>query len=290
MKKGKIIKGIAGFYYVSYEEEIYSCKAKGIFRNKNIKPLVGDDVELEIIDEKKKEGNIISILERKNSLIRPAISNIDEALVVLAVSRPKPQLYLLDKYLIGMAMQNIPVSILFNKIDLDIEKALEYKKTYLKAGHRVFLTSILSERGIKELREHLKDKTTVLAGPSGVGKSTLTNILVPEAKMQTGELSKKIDRGKHTTRHSELFKIDKNTYVCDTPGFTSMDISLVEADDLKGYFPEISAMEGKCRFLGCSHRKEPDCAVKNAVEENIISEERYYNYIKIYEEIHSKRR
>jgi ribosome small subunit-dependent GTPase A len=288
--KGKIIKGIAGFYYVSEGKNIYSCKAKGIFRNRGIKPLVGDNVEFDIINENDKEGNIIEILPRTNQIIRPAVANIDQVLLVQSVKKPKPQLLMLDKYLISMSFQKIPVSIVWNKIDLleDLDK--EYIESiftaYKMAGYEMIEVSTVNNEGVLKLREVLNKKTTVFAGPSGVGKSSIINMLVPKAFMETGSISERIERGKHTTRHSQLFLVEENSFICDTPGFTSMDIEKIDKNDLRLYYPEFSRFEGKCRFNGCVHVAEPDCAVK--CEE--VSKIRYNNYIKLYEELKKVRK
>ena len=288
--KGKIIKGIAGFYYVSEGKNIYSCKAKGIFRNRGIKPLVGDNVEFDIINENDKEGNIIEILPRTNQIIRPAVANIDQVLLVQSVKKPKPQLLMLDKYLISMSFQKIPVSIVWNKIDLleDLDK--EYIESiftaYKMAGYEMIEVSTVNNEGVSKLRQVLNKKTTVFAGPSGVGKSSIINMLVPKAFMETGSISERIERGKHTTRHSQLFLVEENSFICDTPGFTSMDIEKIDKNDLRLYYPEFSKFEGKCRFNGCVHVAEPDCAVK--CEE--VSKIRYNNYIKLYEELKKVRK
>lgn len=290
--KGKIIKGIAGFYYVhTASGGMYECKAKGIFREKSIKPLVGDVVDIEILDEEKRLGNITSINERRNVLVRPAVANIDQALVIFAITKPTPNLNLLDKLLISMARQNVECIICFNKCDISDEKeAEELKKMYSMAGFAVLITSTYSKEGTKELELRLKGKTTVLAGPSGVGKSSMVNLINPECNMETGGLSKKIDRGKHTTRHSELFCIDEDTFICDTPGFTSLYLEGLEKQELKAYFPEFRKFNESCRFAGCVHINEPDCSVKEAVSTGAIHPERYESYVKIYEELESNRR
>ncbi len=288
--KGKIIKGIAGFYYVSEGKNIYSCKAKGIFRNRGIKPLVGDNVEFDIISENDKEGNIIEILPRTNQIIRPAVANIDQVLLVQSVKKPKPQLLMLDKYLISMSFQKIPVSIVWNKIDLleDLDKKYieSIFTAYKMAGYEMIEVSTVNNEGVSKLRQVLNKKTTVFAGPSGVGKSSIINMLVPKAFMETGSISERIERGKHTTRHSQLFLVEENSFICDTPGFTSMDIEKIDKNDLRLYYPEFSKFEGKCRFNGCVHVAEPDCAVK--CEE--VSKIRYNNYIKLYEELKKVRK
>ena len=217
--QGKIIKGIAGFYYVQTEDKLYECKAKGIFRNKKMKPLVGDNVEIDILDETEQEGNIIKIYERHNELIRPAVSNVDQALIIFAAKNPKPNYNLLDRFLMMMEKQDVPVIVCFNKVDLAKEKELKLlEKVYENCGHIVRFISVKEEEGIDEIRELIHGKTTVLAGPSGVGKSSLMNLLQPEAQMETGEVSEKIKRGRHTTRHSELIRIEKDTYVLTPQG------------------------------------------------------------------------
>ena len=274
--QGKIIKGIAGFYYVNVVEfGVYECKAKGIFRKEKQKPLVGDNVEIEVLDEETMTGNITALLPRKNELIRPAVANIDQALVVFAVTRPSPHFNLLDRFLVMMERQDIPVVLCFNKEDIAEDEQVEkLRSVYEGCGYPCVFTSALEERNIEKIKELLKGKTTVIAGPSGVGKSSLINILNPDAKMETGDISSKIERGKHTTRHSELFTIAQDSYIMDTPGFSSLYVNDFEKEELKYYFPEFDPYEGTCRFLGCDHVHEPDCAVKAAVEAGEIHDTR----------------
>ena len=290
--QGKIVKGIAGFYYVHVAESgIYECKAKGAFRNQKVKPLVGDNVRLEVLDEEQKKGNIEEILPRKNELIRPAVANIDQALVIFAAAKPKPNFNLLDRFLILMQYQKVPAVVCFNKQDMvDAEELQLLKNTYESAGYQVIFTSAAKEEGIQAVRDLLKGKTTTVAGPSGVGKSSLINLLSPEAEMETGDISRKIERGKHTTRHSQLFALDENTFICDTPGFSSIYLPEMEKEKLGIYFPEIAEYEPFCRFQGCAHIHEPGCGVKEALEEKKISPIRYDNYKLLYEELKDKRR
>lgn len=289
--EGKIIKGIAGFYYVQTGDQIYECKAKGIFRNKKVKPLVGDDVKIDILDEVDKEGNITEIFPRTNELIRPAVANVDQALVVFAVKHPKPNYNLLDRFLMMMEKQNVPVIVCFNKMDLVKEKEFAILNTvYENCGHKVIFSSIVEQKGIEDIEDLIRGKTTVLAGPSGVGKSSLMNLLQPDAHMETGDVSEKIKRGKHTTRHSELIRIETDTFVLDTPGFSSLFIHMFDEDEIKDYFREFTPYEAQCRFQGCSHTHEPNCGVKKALEEGKISQIRYDNYVNIYTELKEKRK
>lgn len=295
--QGKIIKGIAGFYYIeTHDARIYECKAKGIFRKDNVKPLVGDNVMIDIIDEENKKGNITEILPRKNRLLRPPVANVDQAVILFAIVKPNPNYNLLDRFLIMMRQQNLPVIICFNKQDIATqEEQQELYNAYEKCGYKVLFISVKEEKGLDELKELLRGKTTTLAGPSGVGKSSLLNKLVPDALMQTGELSRKIDRGKNTTRHSELFYVselsqgDEETYLFDTPGFTSLNLNDVTTDNLMQFYPEFEEYEPECRFGGCSHIAELDCGVKNALSEGKISAVRYENYKIIYEDLKNAR-
>ena len=291
--QGKIIKGIAGFYYVHVEAcGIYECKAKGIFRNKKIKPLVGDNVLIDVIDEDNKKGNISDILERKNELIRPASANIDQAMVIFAVKSPEPNYNLLDRFILMMDYQDVPTVVVFNKTDLVEEKDIEeLRKIYEKCGCKVIFISAYDNTGIDILMDTLKDKTTILAG---VGKSSLTNIILPDRK-EEGEISKtgdvsRIGRGRHTTRHSEIFNVTGSTYICDTPGFTSLNLPELEKEQVRFYFNEFDEYEGTCRFNGCVHINEPDCAVKMAVEKGVISRRRYTSYVELYEEIKNQKK
>ena len=288
--QGKIIKGIAGFYYVDVVDSgIYECKAKGILRKEKQKPLVGDNVEIEVLDEEEKTGNLVQILPRKNQLIRPAVANVDQALVIFSVRQPDPNFGLLDRFLIAMEQQDVPVTICFNKQDLiQQEEREQLCKIYAGCGCRILLTSAEQKEGIEEIREILDGKNTVVAGPSGVGKSSLTNLLQEEISMETGEISKKLKRGKHTTRHSQLMCVGPQTYLMDTPGFSSLFVEGIEKEDLRLYFPEFREYEGNCRFQGCTHVPEPDCVVKEAVDAGNISRERYDSYVQMYEELKEK--
>ena len=290
--QGKIIKGIAGFYYVHVVESgLYECKAKGVFRKEKIKPLVGDLVEIDVLSETDKKGNIIEILERKNELIRPAVANIDQALVVFAVTKPKPHFNLLDRFLIMMESKNIPVILCFNKKDIATEPEIqELKEIYESCGYQMVFTSALEKENVEELKQLLYGKTTAIAGPSGVGKSSLINIFQPDANMETGSISEKIERGKHTTRHSELIWIEENTYIMDTPGFSSLYTNEFEKEELKYYFREFDPYEGQCKFIGCDHIHEPGCAIKRGMEEGRIHPVRYKNYLDMYQELKDKRR
>lgn len=289
--QGKIIKGIAGFYYIHSNGIVYECKAKGAFRNRKIKPLVGDDVELTVLDDEKHLGNIEKILPRHSKLIRPAVANVDQAVVVFAAMAPAPNFNLLDRFLLMMEKQEIPVIICINKTDLVSDTQLEeYRFIYEKSGYEMVMISTYEEEGISLLKEMLKGKTTALAGPSGVGKSSIMNLLNPNALMETGEISQKIQRGKHTTRHSEILPIGKDTYLVDTPGFSSIYFFDMEEEELKTYYHDFEPYEPYCRFRGCNHIGETECGVKQAVEKKELPESRYENYKLFFEEIKSQKK
>ena len=290
--QGKIIKGIAGFYYVYVEGHgIYECKAKGIFRKDHVKPLVGDDVIVDVLDESKMLGNIREILPRRSALIRPAVANVDQALVIFSIVKPNPNFNLLDRFLIRMERQNLPTIICFNKQDIatdDEKDAL--RKGYETCGYQVCFVSALENEGLEQIKALLAGKTTTVAGPSGVGKSSLINQLAPKANMETGAISEKIERGKHTTRHSEIIAMGEETYIVDTPGFTSLDISEITKEELGSYYPEFAQYEPYCKFSGCAHISEPSCGVKDAVEAGKISRVRYENYKVLYQELKEQKR
>lgn len=288
---GKIIKGIAGFYYVYVEDDgVYECKAKGAFRKEKIKPLVGDDVEIDVISKEEMTGNVISILPRKSELIRPAVANVDQALLIFATKNPEPNLNLLDRFLCMMEEQGLPIIICFNKDDLADEGFEEaMRTTYEPAGYRVIFCSAKQDQGVELIKEILKGKTSTVAGPSGVGKSSIVNKLTEGHTMETGEVSEKIGRGKHTTRHSELLYLGDETYIMDTPGFSSLFVPKVEPVDLYTLFPEFIEPASYCKFTGCAHDKEPQCGVKDAVAEGKIAQSRYDNYLQIYGEMINER-
>ena len=289
--QGKIIKGIAGFYYIYVNHRVYECKAKGIFRNQKVKPLVGDDVEISILDEENLIGNIEAILPRHSELIRPAVANVDQALVVFAAASPEPNWNLLDRFLLMMEKQKVPVVICFNKMDLiDDDKFAIYQKIYDKSGYAVISASTYEEHGMDVILEILKGKTTALAGPSGVGKSSIMNMLNPDANMDTGVISAKIERGKRTTRHSEIIPVGEDTYLVDTPGFSSIYFYDMEPEELKDYYKEFEEYEPYCKFGGCNHIGERDCGIKQAVEDGDIASSRYENYKLFFEELKEKRR
>ena len=289
---GKITKGIAGFYY-SYGEDgvLYECKAKGVFRKDGIKPLVGDDVRFSVLDAEKRLGNIEEILPRKSELLRPAAANIDQVLVLFAAAKPSPNYNLLDRFLIRMGLERIPAVIGFNKCELITEEQRkEIEEVYAFTGYPVYFFSVKEQIGLEQIREVLSGKTTALAGPSGVGKSSLMNFLCPQAEMETGDISRKIERGRHTTRHAELFVVGQSTYVMDTPGFSSLYVNEIPAPDLWQYFPEMTEAEQECRFTGCCHMEEPDCGVKKRVAAGQISRQRYESYRQLYTELSAVKR
>ncbi len=290
--QGRIIKGIAGFYYVYGEDgNTYECKAKGVFRNQKIKPLVGDFVQMEVLDEEELTGNISAILPRENALIRPAVANVNQVMVFFAVKDPEPNLNLLDRFLIMMARQGVEVKICFTKTDLSDEASKErLQQIYEPAGYEVFFVSVYEKEGVEELRDTLSGKTTVLAGPSGVGKSSFLNEIKPDAGMETGEISAKIRRGKHTTRHSEFFAVDQDTFLLDTPGFSSIYLNDISELELKDYFAEFTPFEPECRFIGCVHVGERDCGVKDGLAAGKIALVRYENYKLLYQELKEQRK
>lgn len=301
--QGRIVKGIAGFYYVCAEDAghggeaaygkgaIYECKAKGVFRKDGRKPLVGDAVEMDVLDGEGRTGNIRELLPRHSELIRPAVANVDQALVIFSSVKPKPGFNLLDRFLIRMGQQGVPCIICFNKQDIDEEGDGErYRRIYGACGYRALTVSAFEGKGIEELKALLAGRVTVTAGPSGVGKSSIVNCLQSGVVMETGEISAKIERGKHTTRHTELISMGGNTYILDTPGFSSLGLFDLEKEELAGYYPEFAEYEKYCKFSGCSHTKEPVCGVKAAVAEGGVSGLRYENYRILYEELASARR
>ena len=295
---GKIVKALSGFYYVKADNrKVYECKAKGAFRNENITPLVGDDVVFDIISEDDNTGNITQIQPRKNNLIRPAVANVDQAMVVFSVRNPFPNLSILDRFLVLMKKQGIETIIVFNKKDLAKSDDLKnLKNTYKKSGCKVYFISAGGERpSLGTLKMQLRGKITVMAGPSGVGKSTILNSLSRagnEEIAQVGAISSKAGRGKHTTRHNEIYTLNRSYRIVDTPGFTSLLVSDedVTKEELKSYFPEFEPFQEKCPFKDCAHIKERDCAVRKAVEEGKISQSRYNSYKAIFEELKSQKK
>jgi ribosome biogenesis GTPase len=289
MLKGVIVKGIGGFYYVDTADGVYECRARGKFRIKNITPLVGDHVEIEG-DPRSLQGYIISIDERKNRLIRPTVANIDQVIIVFAAKRPDINMQLMQKFLVYSEFKRLNVVICINKIDLDEEKDyLEVVNMLESVPYKVITTSVKANTGIEQLEGLLMDKVSVFAGPSGAGKSSLLNRIQPGLELKTGDLSKKIDRGTHTTRHAELIKLEKGGMVADTPGFTSFDVDELELDKLESCFPEFEVWKN-CRFPNCMHDKEPQCGVKEAVGAGKISSIRYEFYLSLLNELKSIRR
>lgn len=295
--QGKIIKGIGGFYYVhaageeGRESKIYECRAKGIFRKDGRKPLVGDDVEFCILDAEQCLGNISELLPRRSELVRPAVANVDQALVIFSIVSPRPSFNLLDRFLVMMGQQQIPCIICFNKQDIDSEdEGTRYREIYSSCGYHTLTVSAREGTGIEELKNLLAGRTTTVAGPSGVGKSSIVNSLQSGTHMATGKISEKIQRGKHTTRHTELIAVGEGTYILDTPGFSSLELFDLEKEQLAGCYPEFAAHEKYCRFGGCAHIHEPVCGIRDAVESGAVSRLRYDNYCLLYEELKNKRR
>jgi len=284
MRNGIIIKGIGGFYYVKEDSKIFECKARGKFRNEKITPLVGDYV-LFSVDNKTGQGIIEKIIDRKVELLRPPVANVDQAIIVIAVKNPTPNLQLLDKLLILGEYSNLNLTICLNKIDLDNQGFYkDFVEIYKNTSYSIIPTSTKQFIGLERIREVLKNKITVFAGPSGVGKSSILNSVQKGLELKTGDISKKIKRGKHTTRHSELLELDFGGLVVDTPGFTSLNIDFISVEELSTYFPEFRRVQ-QCRFTDCIHIDEPDCSVKKAVSDGYISNNRYNNYVSFAKEL-----
>ena len=292
---GRIIRGIGGFYYVDTGDDgIFTCRAKGLFRNEGVKPLVGDVVKLiPVVDtDVDNPGSITAVLERTSELVRPAIANIDRAIVIFAAADPEPNLMLLDRFLCEMERRRVESIVCFNKSDLaDRERLSQLSDIYEKAGYRVVLTSA-KNGDIDALKKELEGRVCAVAGPSGAGKSSIVNLLQSDMEMETGLISKKLGRGRHTTRRAELLKVEgmKDTYIADTPGFSSLEVAVEDPSMVYTLFPEIRAQEKNCRFSLCSHIKEKDCAVRSAVKDGIISKERYDSYCSLYRECVSRKK
>ena len=282
MTEGVIVKGIGGFYYVSTSKGVAECRARGKFRKQGIKPMVGDRVKITIVDENTMEGAVEEIEERKNFLIRPPVANIECIVIVVAATKPQPDFFMIDKLILSAEIKGIDVVIAVNKTDL--QPADEIKSTYNGAGYDVISVCAKTGEGVDELKDKIKGKITAFAGNSGVGKSSLLNHF--GLTLDVGDVSK-IERGKHTTRHVELFEVQEGSYVMDTPGFSILEITDIEAGDVKKYFKEMLKYDGECRFADCNHfgTSPKDCAVAKAVENNEISATRFESYKLLYESL-----
>ncbi len=277
--QGIILKGIGGFYYIETETGIVECKARGVFRKKGLTPLAGDICEIS------GGGSIEKILPRKNAFIRPPVANVDKMFIVFAAASPSPVTEVIDKLTVAAESSNVKPSIVINKMDISDIESVEITETYKKTGYDVFSVSAKTGEGVEKLKNALGGCISVFAGCSGVGKTSLMNLILPDAGLETGSVSEKISRGKHTTREVILLPLEGGGYVADTPGFSSLEIDDIRAEELEGYFPEFGDYIGNCRFRGCSHINEPDCRVKEAVEKGIIGKSRYESYIKFYERL-----
>lgn len=285
--RGRIIKGIGGLYIVATEYGNYQCAVRGIFRKENIVPTIGDYVDIQKISEQEMTAIITDIKERKSMLIRPRVSNVDQVVIVFAIVQPSINVDLLDRFIVLAEEQELEISICINKLDLDSaggHQAIE--SLYSNIGYKVICTTTKGQVGLDQLKNQLLNKTTVFAGPSGAGKSSLINTIIPTLNLKTGDLSKKISRGKHTTRHTELVTLSEetqNSFVLDSPGFTSLTLDHISKKDLPNYFAEFRPFLGMCQFHDCTHVKETNCAIKSQIGYNIC-EKRYNMYIKLYNE------
>lgn len=291
MKQGKIFQSLSGFYDVHSEGKVYRTRARGNFRKRQITPLVGDDVEFQVEDGDK--GYILKMLPRKNSLVRPPIANIDQAIVATATTQPEFSSNLLDRQLIALEIANIKPIIYFTKTDLLSEKQLNYFKDLAAAYANIPYDVILPEAAFDEnsldhLRQLFSGKENVIMGQTGAGKSTLLNHLAPDLQLATGEISAALNRGKHTTRKVALLRVNDG-YIADTPGFSSYDTLEIDYRQLASYFPEFKRASVKCRFRGCVHVNEPDCEVKKEVANGEIMQSRYENYLQLYTDIKNRK-
>lgn len=288
MIKGRIINNISNLYFVETENGIYECNARGKIKNTELSPVVGDIVLIEILDEENKKAIINQIEERKNYIKRPKLANITQLVFVLSAKMPKPDLLMLDKQLAFAELLGIKSVIVINKIDLDDKSIQGIENTYSKIGYKVIKTIAKDKQGTEKVREVLKGEISAFSGNSGVGKSTLINSIFGDNTTEEGLISTKNKKGKNTTTTIRLYKLDKETYIADTPGFSTFDISEIESKDLERYFIEFKDKIKECEFVGCTHIKEQNCGIKNAINLEEISEERYNRYIKIYEELKDK--
>jgi ribosome biogenesis GTPase / thiamine phosphate phosphatase len=286
LPKGVVVKGVGGFYYIMSGDNIYECRARGIFRKNGISPLPGDRVVFEIIDSYKKTGILNEIMERKTVLERPVVANANQLIIVISVHLPEPDFLLVDKLLIEAQRQKMNACICINKIDLDSENLHEeIKKIYANTGFKIINTSFKTNIGFENLKKILEGRISVFAGQSGVGKSTILNTIMNSWIMETGEISKKVKRGKHTTKHAELLIFGREGFVVDTPGFSSYSLKGLSCNELQFYYPEFEEYIKKCRFTGCSHINEPGCGVKGALENFKIDMKRYDRYVRLFNEM-----
>lgn len=287
--QGLIIENISNLYKIKAEEKIYTATARGKFKKDEITPVVGDWVEINIIDEEKKEAVISKIYSRKNYIKRPKISNITQIILVVSCKHPKPDLIMLDKQLAYSEYMNIKTLIVLNKADMDKSGTYtDISNVYRNIGYNVIETIANTSKGIKELEKYLKNNINVFSGNSGVGKSTLINSIFKDNLTKEGEISIKNKRGKNTTTFTKLYEINKNSYIADTPGFSTFDISEIESNNLAKYFKEFVKYIPNCEFSSCTHIKEEKCGIKKAVNEGKINVDRYNRYCKIYEELKIK--
>ena len=285
--QGIIIGNISNTYKIKTDTKIYEAFARGKFKNEEIVPLVGDKVEIEVTDEEKGTAVIENILPRKNEIKRPKMANIDQIIFIISTKNPKPDLLMLDKQLASMEKLKIEPVIIISKIDL-LATYKEIQELYTSIGYKTFVTSAKQDMGIEEVREILKNKISVFSGNSGVGKSSIINALFGGDKTQEGEISQKNKKGKNTTTDTKLYELEENTYIADTPGFSSFEISEIESTELDKYFREFKQEIVNCEFVGCTHIKEQKCGIKRAIEEGRISQERYERFCKIYDELKDK--
>jgi ribosome biogenesis GTPase len=290
MPEGKIVKALSGFYYVLHNDNLIQCRGRGVFRKNKITPLVGDEVVFQA--ENDREGYILEVKERKNELIRPPIANVDQAILVFSAVEPDFSTVLLDRFLVLVEFNQIEPLICITKMDLtgheERARIEEYASRYRDAGYEVILTSSETEAGIERLNPHIENKISVFAGQSGVGKSSLLNVLRPDLELKTNDISSHLGRGKHTTRHVELIKVG-NGLIADTPGFSSLEFTNIEVEDLTSCFPEIQKASENCKFRGCLHVTEPKCGVKSAVESGEIPSYRYEHYVDFLQEIKDRK-